>query len=90
MNVSKVIRNSVAGALIAAMPVSTTVAAVRPNAAVPTAGATAVTAAQYDDDAGAMGVSWAALAVIAITIAVAIYFLVDDDPDGEGSISPGG
>lgn len=89
MNVSKVIRNSVAGAMIAAMPVSTTVAAVRPNAAVPTAGATAVTAAQYDESAG-MGVSWAALAIIALTIAVAIYFAVDDDPEGEGSASLGG
>ena len=89
MNVSKMFRNSIAGAIIAAMPVSATVAAVRPNAAVPTAGATAVTAAQYDDRDGAMGVSWAALAVIAITIAVAIYFAVDDDGDGEGQISFG-
>lgn len=89
MNVSKVIRNSVAGALIAAMPVSTTVAAVRPNAAVPTAGATAVTAAQYEEP-GAMGISWAALAIIALTIAVALYFAVDDDGEGEGGVSIGG
>ena len=87
MNVSKVIRNSVAGVLIAAMPVSTTVAAVRPNAAVPTAGATAVTA-QAGDEAG-FGVAWAALAVIALAIIVAIWIAVDDDSDGEGSISFG-
>ena len=87
MNVSKVIRNSVAGVLIAAMPVSTTVAAVRPNAAVPAAGSTAVVA-QSDDD-GAMGVSWAALAVIALTVIVAIWIAVDDDEDGQGSISFG-
>ena len=87
MNVSKVVRNSVAGALIAAMPVSTTVAAVRPNAAVPTAGSTAV-AAQSGDEAG-YGVAWAALAVIAATIIVAIWIAVDDDSDGEGAISAG-
>lgn len=87
MNVSKVIRNSVAGALIAAMPVTTTVAAVRPNAAVPTAGATAVTA-QVGEEAG-FGVAWAALAVVALTIIVAIWIAVDDDPDGEGSLSVG-
>lgn len=88
MNVSKVIRNSVAGVLIAAMPVATTVAAVRPNAAVPTAGSTAVTA-QYQDDDGGFGVAWAALAVIALTIIVAIWIAVDDDDEGEGSISFG-
>ena len=87
MNVSKVIRNSVAGVLIAAMPVSTTVAAVRPNAAVPTAGSTAV-AAQYGEEGG-FGVAWAALAVIALTVIVAIWIAVDDDSDGEGSISFG-
>lgn len=87
MKVSKVFRNSVAGALIAAMPVSTTVAAVRPNAAVPTAGSTAVTA-QAGEEAG-FGVAWAALAVIALTIIVAIWIAVDDDPDGEGSLSVG-
>lgn len=87
MNVAKVIRNGVAGALIAAVPVSTTVAAVRPNAAVPTAGSTAVIA-QDGDEAG-YGISWAALAVIALTIIVAIWIAVDDDDDGEGALSIG-
>ena len=87
VNVAKVFRNSVAGALIAAMPISASVAAVRPNAAVPTAGTTAVTA-QVDDDAGP-GVAWAALAVIALTVIVAIWIAVDDDSDGEGAISFG-
>lgn len=88
MNVSKVIRNGVAGALIAAIPVSTTVAAVRPNAAVPTAGATAVTAQGYDDQRGG-GVAWAALAVIAATILVALWIAIDDDEEAEGSFSIG-
>lgn len=88
MNVAKAVRNSIAVALIAAMPVSASVASVRPNAAIPTAGSTAVTAAQDDDD-GAMGVSWAALAVIVLTIALAVYIAIDDDPEGQGSASFG-
>ena len=88
MNLSRVIRNGVAGALIAAVPVSTTVAAVRPNAAVPTAGSTAVTAQGEYGESG-MGVSWAAIAVIVATLAVAIWIIVDDDPEGEGSLSDG-
>ena len=87
MSLSKVFRNALAGAVIAAVPVSTTVAAVRPNAAVPTAGATAVTA-QGEYESG-FGVSWAAVAVIALTLIVAIWIAVDDDGDGEGSLSRG-
>lgn len=87
MHASKVLRNGVAGALIAAMPVSATIAAVRPSAAVPTAGATAVTA-QYGDEAG-MGVAWPALAVIALTLIVAIWIAIDDDEEAEGSFSLG-
>lgn len=87
MSLAKVFRNSVAGVLIAAMPVSATVAAVRPNAAIPTAGSTAVTA-QGEYEAG-IGVSWAAVAVIAITLIVAIWIAVDDDPEGEGTLSRG-
>ena len=87
MKIEKVIRNGLAGALIAALPVSTTAAAVRPNAAVPTAGSTAVTA-QDDVDDG-FGVAWPALAVIALTLAVAIWIILDDDEEGEGDLSPG-
>lgn len=87
MNAAKVFRNVVAGVVIGATPLAATVAAVRPGSAVPAAASTAAVA-QYDDERG-MGVSWAALAVIALTIAVAIYFALDDDPDGEGAISLG-
>ena len=83
----KILRNLVAGASIVALPLSATAAVVRPNAAVPTAGATAVTA-QHGEEAG-FGVAWAALAVIALAVVVAIWIAVDDDSDGEGSISFG-
>jgi len=83
------VRNLVAGACIAAMPISTTAAAAatRPNAAVPAAGSTAV-AAQSGAEAG-FGVSWAALAVVAAAIIAAIWISVSDDSDGEGSVSLG-
>ena len=89
MNLSRIVRNSVAGALIAAIPISTTVAAVRPNAAVPTAGSTAVTAqAGYQEDTG-FAVPWLAVGVVAVAIAVMLWIAVDDDADGEGSLSQG-
>jgi hypothetical protein len=83
----KILRNGVVGALIACVPVTATVAATRPNAAVPVASSTAV-AAQYDDDQRG-GISWVALAAIAIALGVALYLILDSDDDGEGSLSPG-
>ncbi|WP_310467818.1 hypothetical protein [Sphingomonas sp.] len=87
MKVSKIVRNGMAGALIAFLPLTASVAATRPSAAVPVAGSTAI-AAQSDED-GAFGISWPALAVIVLTLAVAIWILLDDDGDGEGSLSRG-
>ncbi len=89
MSALKVLRNSVAGVLIAVTPVSTTIAAVRPNAAVPTAGSTTVVA-QNDADAPYMGgVAWAAIAVVALTLIVGIWIAVGQDDDGEGTFSRG-
>lgn len=89
MKLSRIVRNSVAGALIAATPISATVGAVRPSAAVPTAGSTAVTAqAGYEDDDG-FAVPWIAVGVVAVAIAVMLWIAVDDDGDGEGSLSQG-
>ena len=88
MKLAKILRNGVAGALIACVPVTATVAATRPNAAVPMAGSAATTAAQYEnDDQG--GISWVALAAIGLAVGVAIFLLLDDDDDGEGALSPG-
>ena len=86
MKLSKILRNGVAGTLIALLPVTAGVAATRPNAAVPMASSTAVTA-QYDDDRD--GVSWIALAAIGVALAVALFIILDGDDDGEGSVSPG-
>lgn len=86
MKVTKILRNGIAGLLIAALPVTAGMAATRPNAAIPTA-STAAVAAQYDEDGG--GISWLALGAIAIAIGVALFILLDDDDDGEGQLSPG-
>lgn len=87
MKVSKIVRNGLVGAMIAVVPVSASVAATRPSAAVPMAGS--AIAAQDDDDDGVWGIAWPALAVIVLTIAVAIWIMVDDDGDGDGSLSRG-
>lgn len=89
MSVTKVLRNSMAAALIAVVPVSTTVAAVRPNAAVPTAGSTAVAAQDRVDAPYFGGAAWAALAVIALALIVAIWISVEENDDGEGAFSRG-
>lgn len=69
MNALKLIRNGVAGALIAAMPITSTVAAVRPNAAVPTAGSVGI-AAQGES---AASVPWLPIGIIIATLTLGIY-----------------
>ena len=89
MKLTKLLRNGVAGALIACMPVTATLAATRPNAAVPMAGSAATTAAQYDDSAQGGGISWIALAAIGLAVGVAIFLILDKDDKGSGSLSQG-
>lgn len=69
MSALKFIRNGVAGALIAAMPITSTVAAVRPNAAVPTAGSTAVTA----QGQSATNIAWLPFGIIIATLSLGLY-----------------
>ena len=88
MKLKRILRNAVAGVLIAAVPVSTAIAATRPSAAVPVAGSTAVAAQVYDDrDDRRAGIAWPAVAVIAAALLVAIWIIIDDDDEGEGALS---
>jgi len=89
VKLTKLLRNGVAGALIACMPVTATLAATRPNAAVPMAGSAATTAAQYDDSSQGGGISWVALAAIGLAVGVAIFLILDKDDKGSGSLSQG-
>ena len=81
----KILRNAVAGTLIACVPVSATVAATRPNAAVPMASAQAVTA----QDEGAAGVPWVPLVAIGIAAVVAIIIIASKNGNGNGALSRG-
>ena len=79
-----VIRNALVGAIIAAVPVTSTIAAVRPNAAVPTAGSTAVAAqvydTNYDNRRNAFAEGWPVLLFgAAMGVLVVIMMLEDDD-----------
>jgi uncharacterized membrane protein HdeD (DUF308 family) len=85
---TKILRNGVAGALIACVPVTATLAATRPNAAVPMASSAAETAAQYDDGQQG-GISWVAIAAIGLALGVALFLILDKDNKGEGSLSRG-
>ena len=87
MKLQKFLRNALAGTLIACLPVSTTVAATRPSAAVPMAGAQAVTG-QYDND-GVAGVPWAPLIAIGIAALVAIFIIASHNKKGNGALSRG-
>jgi hypothetical protein len=84
----KILRNGLAGVLIACVPVTATLAATRPNAAVPLAASTAATAAQNDDSDRA-NISWVALGAIALALGVALFIILDKDDKGEGSLSQG-
>lgn len=80
----KILRNGVAGALIASVPLSASVAATRPGAAIPVAGSTAAAAQVYQDDRDRRGaIAWPAVAVIALAAIVALWIFLDDDDDGE-------
>lgn len=74
-----------AAALITVVPATASMAATRPNAAVPMA-STAVVAAQYNEDDNG-GISWIAIAAIGVAAAVALWIVLDDDDDGEGALS---
>ena len=87
MKLQKILRNAVAGTLIASVPVSATIAATRPNAAIPTAGAQAVTG-QYDND-GVAGVPWVPLIAIGVAAIVAIVILTGHNGKSSGALSRG-
>jgi hypothetical protein len=81
------VRGGVAAALIASVPVSATVAATRPNAAVPMAGAQAVTS-QYDASGNA-SMPWLPLAAIGVALVVAIIIVAGSNGGGNGALSRG-
>lgn len=85
MNLTKILRNGVAGTLIALLPVTSSIAATRPSAAVPMASSAASTAALDDDGDGSIG--WVGIALGVAAIAIFAILVLDDDDDD--SVSEG-
>jgi hypothetical protein len=86
----KILRNGVAGALIASVPLSASVAATRPSAAVPVAGSTAAAAQVYQDDRDRRGgIAWLPVGVIVFAAIVALWIALDDDDDGDIALTRG-
>jgi len=89
VSIGKMIRNGAAGLVLAALPISTSVAAVRPNAAVPAASSTAV-ASQYGNGNSAWAGAWVPLWIIVATLLVGIWIASKSDNDhGHGDLSFG-
>jgi len=82
------IRNGAAGAIIAALPIATSSAAVRPNAAVPAAGSTAVAAQADNYSNNPMAGAWIPIGIIVATILVGIW-IASKDSKGHGDLSFG-
>jgi hypothetical protein len=82
------IRNGAAGALIAAVPIATSNAAVRPNAAVPAAGSTAVAAQADNYYHNNNQMAWLPIGIIVATILVGIW-IASKDSHGHGDLSFG-
>jgi hypothetical protein len=80
-------RNIVTAALVIATPVATSMAATRPNVAVPTAAAASSSAAQYDDG-NSMAGAWLPIGIIVATILVGIW-IASKDSSGHGDLSRG-
>ncbi|MFL6733695.1 MAG: hypothetical protein ACJ8EY_03250 [Sphingomicrobium sp.] len=79
------IRNAFLGLGLVALPVSTSVAAVRPSAAVPAA-ASSVAVQSEGEGSPHQYIPWI-VGGIALIVAIAIIVAHDDDHDGSGSLS---
>lgn len=88
MTLSKVIRVGVAAALVASVPLTASVAATRPNAAVPVAGSAAV-AQGSNVSRGVNSLPILPIAVIVTVILAGLYFAADKDKDGDGALTRG-
>lgn len=86
MKLTTILRNGMIGTLIALVPVTSSIAATRPNAAVPMASSAASTAA-LDDDGDGHTFGYIGLAVGVVLIALFAVLVLDKDDDDE--VSPG-
>lgn len=80
MKLTQILRNGMIGTLIAMVPVTTSLAATRPNAAVPmsSSAATSVAMADNQDD---HEISWVAIGLGVLAIAIFAVLVLDKDND---------
>lgn len=74
---NKIAAGTMAVALSVSVPVTSAAAATRPASAVPAAASTSATVAQYRESS--VFAAWPAYAIIALTLFVATWIVVDDD-----------
>jgi hypothetical protein len=85
----KILRNGMAGALVALLPVTSSIAATRPSAAVPMVSSAASSAAMAEDSYGDHSINWVAIGLGVAAIAIFALLVLDNDHGNEGSVSAG-
>ena len=85
----KLVRNGMAGALIALLPVTSSIAATRPSAAVPMASSAASSAAMAEDGYGDHSINWVAIGLGVAAIAIFALLVLDNDDDDDEAVSGG-
>jgi hypothetical protein len=88
VKISQILRNGLIGTSIAVFLVTSSVAATRPNVAVPmsSSAASSVAAAQ---DGGDESYNWLAIGLGVLAIAIFALIIHDGDDDDEDELSPG-
>lgn len=86
---TKILRNGIAGALIALIPVTSSIAATRPSAAVPMASSAASSAAMAEDGYGDHSINWVAIGLGVAAIAIFALLVLDSDSNDGDSVSSG-
>ena len=89
MKFPQILRNGMIGTSIAVLLATSTVAATRPNVAVPMSSAAASTAAAQDGIGGDESYNWLAIGLGVLAIAIFALIVHDGDDDDEDSLSPG-
>lgn len=85
---TKILRNGMVGTLIALLPVTSSLAATRPNEAVPMAASTASSAAFADND-GDHSVSWIAIGLGVVAVAIFAVLVLGNGDNNDEAVSGG-
>ena len=90
MKLSQILRNGMIGTSIAVLLATSSVAATRPNVAVPMSSSAVATAAAQDGIGGDESYNWLAIGLGVLAIAIFALIIHDgDDDEDEDSLSPG-